>query len=172
MKKYAITLLVASGLLIGCQQSVQTASEKFNQLPPAVQKTARAQAPNAEITDVSQFSTNGMTAYQIEFREQGGANPKIVVAQNGTLLGGDVTKPAGMLDKLLTPTGAAGTPFSALPLAVQKTIQQQAPNRAIDSITRHDENGTVVYEVKFKDQGANPSIKVASDGTLVQNLQK
>ncbi len=171
MKKYVVTLLAATGLLVACNQSVQTASEKFNQLPPQVQKTARAQAPNAEIADVSQFTTNGMAAYQIEFREQG-SNPKIVVAQNGTLLASDFPKHAGALDRLLTPTGASGTPFSALPLAVQKTIQQQAPNAPIDSISREDQNGQVIYEVKFKDQGKNPSIKVANDGTLVQDLQK
>lgn len=169
MKKYTISLLAAAGLLlVGCNQSVQTASEKFNELPPAVQKTARAQAPNAEIVDVSNTSANGANAYEIQYRGQNG-NPKVVIAQDGTLISSDLPKTAGVIDKLLTPTGATGTPFSSLPVAAQKTIQKQAPNGQISSISRHDENGRVIYEISFKDLG---SMKVAEDGTLVQPLQK
>src|SRR5690348_14238503 len=128
MKKYTISLLAAAGLLlVGCKQSVQTASEKFNELPPAVQKTARAQDPKAEIVDVSNTTVNGANAYEIQFRGQNGT-PKVVIAQDGTLLSSDLPKTAGVIDKLLTPTGATGTPFSSLPVAAQKTIQKQAPN--------------------------------------------
>jgi hypothetical protein len=35
MKKYAIIILTASALAAGCNQSVQRASEKFNELPPS-----------------------------------------------------------------------------------------------------------------------------------------
>ncbi|HEV2391649.1 MAG TPA: PepSY-like domain-containing protein [Verrucomicrobiae bacterium] len=168
MKKCAISLLAASALLVGCNQSVQTASDQFNALPSAVQKTARAQAPNAEITSVTQITTNGMMAYEIEFSEQGGS-PKIVVGQNGTLLSSELPNRAGVIQKLLTPTGAIGTPFSALPVAAQKTIQDQAPHAEITGISRHDENGRMVYEVKFKD---HTPIQVASDGALVEGTPK
>ena len=70
------------------------------------------------------------------------------------------------------PTGAVGTKFSALPEAVQKTIQAHAPETSIADISRETDNGRTVYEVSFQDTGKNPSIKVAEDGTLVQNLQK
>jgi hypothetical protein len=52
MKQYAVTLIAAMGLLVGCNRSLESASNKFNELPPAVQKT-RAQAPNGEIANVS-----------------------------------------------------------------------------------------------------------------------
>jgi len=173
MKHYVITLLAAAGLLVvGCNQSVETASQKFNELPPAVQKTVRAQAPNAEIVDVSKTSSNGMDAYQVEFRSEHGANPKVLVAANGTLLNSDMAQPAGAIQKMLTPTGAVGTPFSSLPEAAQKTIQAQAPHAQIAGISRHADNGRVIYEVEFNDEGKNPTIKVADDGTLVQSLQK
>jgi len=168
MKKQTVSLLAAAGLLVGCNQSVQNASDKFNELPPAVQKTARAQDPNAEIVDVSDTTANGNKAYEIQFRGQNG-NPKVVVAQDGTLITSDLPKTAGAIDKLLTPTGATGTPFSSLPLAAQKTIQKQAPDGRISGISRHEDNGRVTYEISFKDLG---SMKVAEDGTLVQTLQK
>ena len=163
--------MAAAGLVAGCNQSVQTASEKFNELPPAVQKTARAQAPNDEITSVSKTSDNGVDAYKIEFRE-GDRTPQVTIGADGRVISSDFPKTAGAVQRALTPTGAAGTPFSALPLPVQKTIQSQAPNAPIDSISRHDDNGRTIYEIKFQDAGKNPSIKVAEDGTLVQSLQK
>ena len=171
MKKCVITLVAATGLLVGCNQNIKSASEDFNTLPPAVQKTVRAQAPNAEIAGVSAKTENGAKVYEVELREEG-RNPKLVVAADGTLVSSDLPKPAGALQRLLTPTGAVGTPFSALPDAAQKAIQAHAPNAQIASITRHQENGRVIYEVEFKDQGTNPTMEVAEDGTVVQTLQK
>ncbi len=171
MRKYFIPLMAAAALLVGCQKNIQNASEKFNSLPPAVQKTVRAQAPNAEIADVSQTTVNGTEAYEVTFNEQG-RNPKVVVAPDGKLISSDLAKPAGALDRALTPTGATGTPLSALPEAAQKTIREHAPNAQITSITRHTDNGRTIYEVEFKDQGKNPTMKVAEDGSLVQSLQK
>jgi hypothetical protein len=46
-----------------CNQSVQNASNKFNELPPAMQKTARAQDPNSEIVDVSMRRRVGRRAW-------------------------------------------------------------------------------------------------------------
>lgn len=172
MKKYVITLLAASALVAGCNQSVETASQKFNELPPAVQKTVRAQSPNAEIASVSQKTENGSQVYQVEFRNENGSNSKVLVAADGTLVGSDLPKQPGMIQKALTPTGAVGTPLSALPEAVQKTVKEQAPNAPIADISREQDNGRTVYKVEFRDQGKNPTIKVAEDGTLVQSLQK
>lgn len=166
MKKYAIAL-IAAGLLTGCNQSVQTASEQFNALPPAVQKTARAQAPDAEIVSVSTINNNGATDYQIKFRENG-STPTVVIAPDGSLVSSQLPQTAGMIKKFLTPTGATGTEFSALPLQVQTAIQSHAPKAQISSITRHDVNGRVIYEVQFKDSSANPPLRIADDGTIVQ----
>jgi len=171
MKQYAITLLAAAGLLVGCNRSLESASNKFNELPPAVQKTVRAQSPNGEIANVSTRTENGATIYEIEFREPG-SNPKIQVAADGKLITTEMAKPAGAVERLLTPTGAVGTKLSALPEKAQKTIQERAPNAEITNISRHESNGRVIYEVEFKDQGKNPTLRVAEDGTLVQDLQK
>ncbi len=171
MKRIAASMLAAAAVLTGCNDHIEKASNDFNTLPPQVQKTVRAQAPNAEIASVSKLSTNGMDAYKVEFREEG-RNPAIIVGANGTLLSSDLGKKAGVLDRLLTPTGPAGTPFSALPKAVQKTIESQAPNGQVSNISRQEENGRVIYEIEFKDQGKNPTMTVAEEGTLVQQLQK
>jgi uncharacterized membrane protein YkoI len=164
-------LATVAASVMGCNQSVQTASQKFNELPPAVQKTVRAQSPNGEIADVTKTTQGGRDVYEVEFREQG-RNPKILVTPDGTLVSSEMAKPASAVERLLTPTGATGTPLSALPEAAQKTIQANAPSNEIASISRHNSNGRVIYEVAFKQEGKNPTIQVAEDGTLVQNLQK
>ncbi len=86
------------------------------------------------------------------------------------------SKPNGIIQdvkKALTPTGAVGTQFSALPEAAQKTILAHAPQAQISNISRETDNGRTIYDVSFKDSQANPDMKVADDGTLIQGgLQK
>ncbi len=172
MKKYAITMVAVAGLIVGCNQSIENASTRFNELPPAVQKTVRAQSPNGEITAVTKTTDNGMDVYEVKFKQPDGSTPKVLVATDGKLVSSDFPKPAGGLERALTPTGATGTKFSALPEAAQKTIKSKSPNAEITDISRHEDNGRVYYTVEFADQGKNPTIKVADDGTLIQDLQK
>lgn len=177
IKVYLVTLVAAAGLMAGCNQSVESASTDFNSLPAAVQKTVRAQSPNGEITSVSQTTENGTQAYKVQIRDEGqSTSSTMVVADDGRVLSSDMPQSqngiAGTVKKALTPTGAVGTQFSALPEKVQKTIQAHAPESEISSITRQTDNGRVIYDVSFKDTGKNPDLKVAEDGTLVQDLQK
>ena len=170
MKIYGITLIAALGLLVGCNKSVENASQKFNELPPAVQKTVRAQYPNGEVADVTKKTENGLDLYEIQFREPGN-NAKLVVAADGKLVNSDLTKPAGAIERALTSTGAVGTKLSALPEKAQITIKAKAPEAEIADISRQEKDGRVIYVVAFKDKGKNPTLQVADDGTVVQELQ-
>lgn len=177
IKIYLVTLLAAAGLAAGCNQSVESASADFNSLPPAVQKTVRSESPNGDITRVSKTSQNGVDAYKVDIRNQGAdKDSTMIVAMDGRVLSSDMpTTQNGVVSdvkKALTPTGAVGTQFSALPETVQKTIKAHAPDAPISNISRETDNGRTIYEISFEDSGKNPSIKVADDGTLVQNLQK
>src|SRR5437667_7617075 len=121
MKLYAITTIAALGLLTACNSSVEKASQKFNELPPAVQKTVRAQAPNAEIADVTKTTENGMDVYEIQYRQPGAeSNSKMTVALDGKLVTSDMARTPGAIQRALTPTGATGTKFSSLPEKAQK----------------------------------------------------
>lgn len=163
--------MAATALLFGCNPGVESASKSFNELPPAVQKTVRAQAPDAELDRVVHDERDGMDQFTVELRREG-RNAKVVVAADGRLISSDLAQTAGPIERLLTPTGAAGTPFSALPLAAQKTIRSHAPDAQVAGITRDEENGRVIYKVEFVDEGKNPTLRVAEDGALVQTLQK
>ncbi len=172
MKKYAISMMAAAGLIVGCNQSIEKASTNFNELPPAVQKTVRAQLPNGEIAAVKKTTDNGMDVYEVKFKQPDGSTPKVLVAMDGKLVSSDFPRPAGAVERMLTPTGATGTKFSALPEAAQKTIKAKAPDAEIADISRHEDNGRVYYTVEFTDKGKNPTMKIGDDGQLIQDLQK
>ena len=175
IKAYVVSLIAAAGLVTGCNQSVQDVSQQFNALPAAVQSSIRAQSPNGDIISISKTTDNGLDAYKVELKDQG-RDSTMMVAMDGKVLSTDLpTQPNGMMQdvkKVLTPTGAVGTEFSSLPESVQKTILAHAPQAQISNITRGTDNGRTIYDVSFKDSKANPDIKVADDGTLVQGLQK
>jgi hypothetical protein len=106
-----------------------------------MQPKRRTPRTSGEIANVSQKSENRTQVYEVEFRNPNGPNSKVLVAADGTLVGSDLARPAGAVAKLLTPTGAVGTPLSALPEAAQKTIKARAPDAPIAKISRHDSNG-------------------------------
>src|SRR5258705_11976784 len=108
MKINGITLMAALALVVGCNKSVESASQKFNELPPAVQKTVRAQYPNGEVADATKKTANGMDVYEIQFREPG-SNPKLVVATDGRLIKCNLTEPAVAIERGLTPTSRVVT---------------------------------------------------------------
>src|SRR3954452_16271198 len=117
MRKSLITLMAAAFLIAGCKQSVENASTKFNQLPAAVQKTVRVNAPNAEITSVGTKTVEGKTVYEIEFADAG-KNPRMLVAADGKTVNSDMTTAKGApgtLERVFTSPGAVGTKLSALP---------------------------------------------------------
>src|SRR5512146_2839876 len=112
MKIYAmtLTLLAAAGLLTGCgKNDVETASKRFNELPPEVQKTVRAQAPNADVAEVNKITTNGADAFEVRLLSTGQQQPMyIVVSTNGTLLSSTLNQATGAVERALSPTGATG----------------------------------------------------------------
>ena len=58
---------------------------KFTQLPAAVQKTIRQQEPDAPIASIRKHTKDGQVLYDVSFKAKG-LNPKITVAEDGTLL--------------------------------------------------------------------------------------
>ena len=171
MKTY-IALIAAVVLLLGCSKSsVQTTSQQFNELPAVVQKTARAQAPNAEIVNVASRIDNGMQIYDIQFHTESGM-PKISVAADGKLVKSDFVTIPGGLQTALTSPGATATKLSALPEKAQATIKANAPNAQITDVTREEKDGRVFYEVEFLDKGMKSSLRVAENGQLIQDLQQ
>lgn len=71
---------------------------------------------------------------------------------------------------LLPATTQAGTdiPYEELPQAVQATVQRETKGGEIVDIERERENGRIVYEIEFIQEGVKYEIKVAPDGRLLE----
>jgi uncharacterized membrane protein YkoI len=174
MIKYLITLTAAAAILVGCEQrNVEKASKDFNQLPAAVQKTVRAQAPDAEIADVDQKTRDGVTVYKIQFRDKD-RHPPMEVAADGMLMHYDAGKPAsgtpGTTEGKVTGTASssAQNQLSALPMSVQKVIQANAPRAEVVDINRKEENGRVFYEVQYAGKDRKPTLQVDESGHILK----
>ena len=171
MKLYLITMATAAAFLVGCEQrNVEHASQQFNQLPPAVQKTVRAQAPNAEIADIDQKTREGVTVYQIQFRDKQ-QHPPMEVAADGTLMRYEAGKPASGAPTAIEgrAKGSASSlesQITALPMSVQKAIQANAPRAEVVDINRKEENGRVFYEVQYAGKDHKPTLQVGEDGHI------
>jgi uncharacterized membrane protein YkoI len=190
VKKYRTTelfgVIAVAALLAGCSDNqfgrssgpkaddVKVASQ-FNELPPAVQKTVKEQAPNGVIDKISTETKDGRLTYKIKFQDEG-LNPALWVTADGNVLKSDISR-----DKAFGATGAGSETssgsarnlkFTELPAAVQKTVREQEPTAAISDIDKRTKDGQVVYEISFKEKGVNPKITVAADGTLIKGESK
>ena len=137
----------------------------FTQLPAAVQKTVRAQEPNAPIASIHKRTKDGQVWYDVSFKEKG-LNPKITVAEDGTLIKGE--------SKGLTIDRGTATnlKFEDLPIAVRKSVRERMPEAQIASIDKDTKDGRIVYDISFEEPGKNPKMRVAEDGTVVKELEK
>lgn len=59
-------------------------------------------------------------------------------------------------------------PRSALPAAVEKTVQEQSQGATIKAITSETEGGVFEYEVEMTVNGHGRDIAIAKDGTLLE----
>jgi hypothetical protein len=171
MKKQIIPIIVAASVAVSCTKTnVERVSNEFNQLPVAVQKSVHTAAPDAEIAGVDEDKRNGLTVYQIKFRDSD-RHPDIWVAPDGTVLRNEPSRAmGGTADRSSVNRGGAQSEFSALPVPVQKAIEQNAPRAEVTSIRRNDQNGRVIYEIEYAGKKQNPTIQVSEDGAIVKPL--
>lgn len=166
--KQTLVLALAVTLLAGCEKAnVEQASEEFNALPLAVQKTTRAQLPNAEIASVTKHNRNGIDVYAIRFRDED-RNPPLEVAADGTIVKYErAVQRGGSLDEPAVRRGGGGSDVSALPLAVQKAIRANTPPAEVVAIHRSEDDGKVVYDIEFAGHQHNPRVRVSQEGDLL-----
>ncbi len=159
---------------MGCtKSSVEQASNEFNALPPAVQHTVRTRVPDAEIADVSKHTRDGTVAYEIKFRDSK-RHPAMEVAENGNLLKFEAGTAMGIppVEEGTIKGSGQQSPYSALPVGVQKAIQTYAPRADVSNVRRTEKNGQVVYEIEYAGKGSNPTVHVAPDGSVVHELYR
>jgi hypothetical protein len=143
---------------------------QFAGLPPAVQRTIRAETGGARIADIEKDTSTEQVVYRIYF-ENSALFPPLYVAPDGSVLNPDLTvavaapheavatKTVGLADRVT---------LQDLPPPVVKAIQSQAPDAEVSTITREIRGDKVVYVVTFKDR-MHPPLYLASDGTVLRD---
>jgi len=72
---------------------------------------------------------------------------------------------------VMTGGPVTGTTIKDLPEAVKNTLKEKTPNAEIADIDKQSQNGRVVYRITFAEPGKNPTMYIAEDGNIVQNMQ-
>ena len=141
---------------------------QFAALPPAVQRTVRAEAGAGDIDDIIKETDSGRTVYRIYFHNRR-VYPTMFVAPDGTLLNPDLSVAVGAAETsvgVLTGGPVTGITLSDLPPQVVKTIQERAPDAEVAYINKDTHGDKTEYLVVFKDQ-LHPALRIAANGSVV-----
>lgn len=162
MKRNMILLTTCACLVGFGSLSVYADRVPLTQLPDKVQTAIKNQAKGETLEHVERETRDGQTVYQAEFKREG-LNRRVTFDASGAVLPdrGITARVENTLDR--TPSMM----LNDLPAAVQKTVKEQQAGREVADIDKEMWNGKDVYEIEFKEKGANSRIHVASDGSLV-----
>jgi len=141
---------------------------QFAATPPAVQNTIRAQTGSTAIDKITKETSGDQVFYRIDFVNPV-TFPPLFIAADGSLLDPDlhVLIPAPPEKESLA-TASPGTTvlLGDLPPPVVRTIQLQAPDSEVASISKETHRDQTTYFVTFKDHRHDP-LHLASDGTIL-----
>lgn len=147
-------------------------------LPQAVQQTLSSRA-EGDIEEVTRRTIDGRALYIVEIDRDNAPNPRLRIAEDGTMMGTSEFRPSALGDYATVPGayphGPVAMPvfpklrLSDLSEAVQRTAKVEAKGREIADIERETWRGQPVYEIEFKERGLNSRVYVGEDGALVRD---
>jgi hypothetical protein len=145
-----------------------------NQLPPPVQKTLGIYKGPDSIKRIERKTEKGRMVYKIEL-SGGGFNPRLVIAEDGTLL-----KPrekvtlrermerATPLVSVNEPPRVATLRMDRVSAVVRRTIEREQKGLEIARISKDQRNDRFLYYVEFKRPDGNIELQIAEDGSIVK----
>ncbi len=141
---------------------------QFGSLPPAVQRTIRAETGGTAIHDIwKRTDGSGLLVYIVWFENQA-MWPSLYVSSDGSVLNADLSVAVGApkdLTSVALGAGAGALTLGDLPPAVVKAIQNHAPTAEIAHISEEGAGSQFTYVVEFKD-AVRPPLYVSPDGTV------
>lgn len=141
------------------------------QLPPAVQRALQASHYGPAAKRAVRREIGGRVVYEIEIERENTRNSHVRIAEDGSYVR---EQPVLLLGTGEIPTALPAEPemvrvrLEDLPPRMQETIKSEAKGREIADIEREVSGGRTVYEVEFRDTGADARIHVTEDGGLVR----
>jgi uncharacterized membrane protein YkoI len=179
MKTKMRLLLIA--VLLSVPANAADEQVEVRDLPPAVQQTLERWRAEGPVKQATRQMLNGRAVYYIEIEKNNAPNPRLRIAEDGTLVKDPAVPLAPIGDGFPVVTdeygGVVAPTFPKLnlddlPSAVQQTARTEAAGREIVDIERETWNGRSVYEIEFKQRGFNARIYVDNDGTLVRDERR
>jgi uncharacterized membrane protein YkoI len=166
--------------------TVQAAEERdervdVGKLPPAVQRALDPWRGEGPVKQATRQTVDGRSIYSIEIEKNNAPNPRVRIAEDGTLVNDPTPAINASGEGVPLATDEYGRPaaptivrltLADLPSAVQQTARTEAAGREIVDIDRETWRGRQVYEIEFKQRGLNSRIYVGDDGTLVRDERR
>lgn len=156
----------------GYHYPLKSPGTQFAELPPAVQRTIRAETGGTLIADIQKSETGSdRPFYRVIFENQV-RFPPLYVAPDGSVLNPDLTIAISAPHEVVASRTAGASErltLEDLPPQVVKAIQGQAPDAEVDTVTREtrgERGERVVYDVTFKDR-KHPTLYLGPDGTIL-----
>lgn len=174
----------ADGSVISDSQNEKSGLQRLNPLGKKTELTATPAPVQAairthggEVASIHQKTRDGRTVYEVEFKEKG-RNPKLVLAEDGTVVKekdtrrGEATSGTEIRESAGAEKPAHGLMLSDLPEPVQKTVKAEFPSDPVEKIQKESKDGKTVYSVHIKQEGKNPTLKIAEDGSIIKDSRK
>ncbi len=178
--------LVTDTAIVNHQNS--TARMQLKDLPLSVQETFKKEAPTGKITDIDLNTASGKTVYEIKYTRANQAS-EILINEDGSINREQLSRsndfkgnrtsensinnsnPKGGqvgFDRPLAATQKMD--FDALPQAAKRTARDHAGSNRIEDVERGTLDGKTVYEIAFKSEGQHHELRLAEDGSVVQEI--
>ena len=150
-------------------------------LPAEVQQTIESRRDDGMVKQVTRRSLDGRTVYDVEIEKNNALNPRLRIAEDGTVLRGAAAGAGSTIDGAPLVTDEFGgviVPMEPrlklpdLPDAVRQTARAEAKGREIVDIDRETWKGQAVYEIEFKERGLNSRVYISDDGKVVRDVQR
>ena len=148
-------------------------------LPEPVQRALNVVDSSATVKKVSVRNLAGETVYEIELERNNAANPRLLVAADGTILSDSRQQPADALSAsaavysdFVAPVLSREIKPAELPEEVRETFEKEGEGREIAHINAGRWDGRAAYRIEFREQGRNSRFYVAEDGTVLRPKEK
>jgi uncharacterized membrane protein YkoI len=139
--------VVTSTLLLGlCSANAQETKIKFQDLPPAVQETAKAQSQGATVRGYSKEIEKGKTEYEVQLVVDG-KKRDVSIDPNGKVIETEQE-----------------VAFDSVPEKAQDAIKHQAGGAKIERVEQVKSDQATVYEAVVHQNGKKHEIRVLESG--------
>lgn len=139
--------VVTSTLLLGlCSASAQETKIKFQDLPPAVQETAKSQSQGATVRGYSKEIEKSKTEYEVQLVVDG-KKRDVSIDPNGKVIETEQE-----------------VAFDSVPEKVQDAIKHQAGGAKIERVEQVKSDQATVYEAVVHQNGKKHEIRVLESG--------